>query len=106
MFLLATSSFIQEFSYFFSIIFPKSDSAAPLSSSAKYKLFDAPIALPFAIWGADAFMVSSKTLFVSYTYLCLVDMEMLHAVPGIIRVSSLGNLSSPIVSGCGYNLYG
>jgi len=54
-----------------------------------------------------SFMVSSKNvLFVPRAYLCLVDVEMLHAAPGIITVSSPVNLSSPIVSCCGYNLYG
>jgi hypothetical protein len=107
MFLLATASLFQELAYFSSVIFPSSGSAAASSSSAEYKLFDVPIALPFTIWGADMFMVRSKNvLFVSRAYLFLVDMEMLHAVPRIIMASSPVNLSSLVVSRCGYNLYG
>jgi beta-lactamase regulating signal transducer with metallopeptidase domain len=106
MFLLATSSFFQELAYFSTVIFPNSDNSAS-SSSAEHKLFNVPVALPFTIWGADVFMVSSKNvLFVPRAYLCLVDVEMLHAVPGIITVSPSVSLSSPIVSCCGYNLYG
>jgi hypothetical protein len=52
-------------------------------------------------------MVRSKNvLFVSQPYFCLVDMEMLHAVPRIIMVLSPVSLSSLVVSHCGYNLYG
>ena len=58
MFLLATSSFFQELAYFSAVIFPNAAS----SSSAEHKLFDVPVALPFTIWGADAFMVSSKNV--------------------------------------------
>ncbi|KAF8965402.1 hypothetical protein BDZ97DRAFT_780654 [Flammula alnicola] len=59
MFFLATLALVQEFLYFSETIFPSSGSSDPINShsSSLSKIFDVPITLPFAIWGADAFMI-------------------------------------------------
>jgi len=70
--LASDSSLFQELAYFSAVISPDSDNAAS-SSRAERKLFSVPVALPFTIWSADAFMVSSKNVF----FFCFPNLPLL-----------------------------